>query len=1027
MPSSPDFSREPFVIEQYVTVARFENDGSGEEDLQVRVRIQSDAGAAAWNELAFGYDSNGEKVDVRYARVRKADGSTRRVAAEEIKESVAPAAREFQAYGNCKEKQVSVASLAPGDRLEYEVTKEILKPAAPGEFWLEHKFIDQAVVLDERLEINVPAARKLNLKSSASSPYQTTLASDRKIYVWKHADLKPHKAAQDDSQASLGELPEVQLTTFTSWTEMARWYAGLAQDRDQLTPEILAKTKELIEASSNDNEKVEALYRYVSKRIRYTVLPLGARGYQPRTAADVFSSLYGDAQDKHTLLAAMLHAAGIPAEPVLIPSARILDSSVPSPAQFDRVITTADIRDDVIWIDSTVDVAPYRMLAAGLRKKSALLISADAHARIVKTPSDPPFLSTQQVDIEGQVSELGKLTARVHYLLRGDEELVLRSAFHGSEGAQWKEIAQTMLAADGIHGEVTAVRPSDPTATRDPFEIEIDFEQSNFIDWARKSARTALPLLAIGLPDPPSDKTKPIDLGSPLDVTVKLKLTLPQSSIAIPPVSATLRQDFAEFKSSYQFTNHTLMAERSLAFKLRQLPPPRTAEYAAFTRAVTADENQALAIENTAPAGPTIPANATVDELLEAGLASFNSGNSQSAIPLFERAVQLDPQHKQAWNDLGLAYLRAGRLDQAVAALQSQIEANPSDEHANLYLGLAFERKQDYPQATAAFRRQTQINPLDPLAHGSLGDVLLEQHEYGAAVPEFEKAIVLSPQNAQLQIGLGRAYAETGKGDEAVAAFKKAASLSRSPEALNEVAFNLAEEKLDLDKAQRYTEIAIADETQKLRALDLTHVTEENVAATENLAAFWDTLGWVYFQKNDLDHATKYIRAAWLLSENGEAGDHLAQIYERLGQKDRAIHACALALAAPHAMADTRARLTLLLKGNAQVDELVAKAKPELEALRTIPVGKLLAGDAQADFFVLLSPGGIRARADAVKFISGSEELRPFVQRLRALDYGTVFPDSASAKLIRRGTLSCSKVGACALTLISPEDVRSPK
>jgi hypothetical protein len=131
-----------------------------------------------------------------------------------------------------------------------------------------------------------------------------------------------------------------------------------------------------------------------------------------------------------------------------------------------------------------------------------------------------------------------------------------------------------------------------------------------------------------------------------------------------------------------------------------------------------------------------------------------------------------------------------------------------------------------------------------------------------------------------------------------------------------------------------------------------------------------------------------------------------------------------LALAAPHATPDTRARLTLLLGANAQIDNLVSNAKPELETLRTLPAGKLLATDARADFFVLLSPGEKRARVDAVKFISGSEALRPLADRLRALDYGRVFPDTSPAKMIRRGTLSCSK-GQCTFTLILPEEVRS--
>ena len=45
-PPAADYSQEPFVIEQYFTTVRFENDGTGERDLSVRIRVQSDAGVS---------------------------------------------------------------------------------------------------------------------------------------------------------------------------------------------------------------------------------------------------------------------------------------------------------------------------------------------------------------------------------------------------------------------------------------------------------------------------------------------------------------------------------------------------------------------------------------------------------------------------------------------------------------------------------------------------------------------------------------------------------------------------------------------------------------------------------------------------------------------------------------------------------------------------------------------------------------------------------------------------------------------
>jgi tetratricopeptide (TPR) repeat protein len=1023
---SREFSSEPFVIERYVTVARFENDGTSETDLTVRVRVESEAGAASWRELVIGYNASTEALEVRSVRVEQSDGRTVVMGGDRIQDRVA-AAEDFPAYSDCKEKHISIPSLAPGDTLEYDIVKRTTKAVAPEEFWFEHRFVDSAIVLDERLEINVPSTRKLTVKSSTSVPYETKQIAGRTIYRWKRQNLKlDQRRSQQDSEAVDRKPPDVQVTSFASWNQLARWYATLTAGHDEPTPEIRAKTSSLVKGGTSDLEKVQALYNYVSKTIRYVNLPFGSDGYGRHTAAEILANQYGDSEDKHTLLAAMLHAAGMPAEIVLIPSRGTLDTAVPSPAQFDRVITVVPIAGERVWMNVAMDIVPFRLLASQMRNKAVLVISRDGSGRIAETPIDPPFPSTQHVEIEGEVSELGKLTASAHYTVRGDTELVLRAAFHRAAKAEWREIGQTILALDGIRGEVTSARPNDPIATDDPFELDINFSEANFIDWSSQRTQASLPLLAIGLPDPPTDKSKPIELGSPLLVTVNLKLHLPPSFAAQPPVGVALAHDYAEFKASYRYQDHLVTASRSLDFKMRELPASRAGEYVAFTHAISADENQPLTVENVRPGGPAIPPSATPDDLIEAGHGALNVGNVRAAIPLLERAVQMEPQNKHAWNDLGLAYVGAGNLDKAIAAFEKQLEINPSDEQANNYLGLAFERRQDFARAAAAFRKQTQTSPLDPAAHASLGDVLLVQHDYAQAVPELEKATILAPENAQLEIDLGRAYAGAGKNDEAAAAFEKAAVLSRSPEILNEVALNLAEQKLALDKAQRYAEVAIADATGNLRSVDLAHLTDQALAQIEAIASYWDTLGWIYFQRGDPDRALRYIRAAWALSENGEVGDHLARIYEKSGDKQQAVHACALALAAPHALADTRARLTLLLGGNAQIDDLVDQVKPELEALRTIPAGPLLAEDAHADFFILLSPGETKARVDAVKFISGSEALRPLSERLRSLDYGAVFPDAFPAKLIRRGTLSCSqKAGDCGLILLPAAEVHS--
>jgi Flp pilus assembly protein TadD/transglutaminase-like putative cysteine protease len=1027
--AAADYSQEPFVIEQYRTTARFENDGTSERDLAVRIRVQSDAGVQQLGELVFGYNSASEVMEVRFVRVKKKDGSVVTATAEAVKDLTASVARDAPEYTDYKEKHVTVPSLHAGDIIEYEISTRTVTALAPGNFWLDYAFVKDAIVLDERLDVNLPASRVHYFRVAAPLQDVTDYAGDREIHHWQHANLvRPSEVekAKKKTQPPAAARPDVQFTTFTSWAQVAEWYAQLEKGRTDPTAEIRAKTQELLQGRATELDKIAALYDYVAKNIRYVSLSFGLGRYQPHSAGDVFKNQYGDCKDKHTLLAAMLQAAGIPSDAVLIPFSRKMDADVPSPSQFDHLITAVPVGDELIWMDSTAEVAPFRLLSPPLRNKSALLVESDGAGKIVQTPMDPPFLSTQHVEIEARVNDLGKLTATLRYFLRGDNEYALRVAFRRTPETQWKELGQTIAALDGIKGEITNVKPSDPSDTEKPFELDLDFAQANYLDWSSKKSKVGVPLLAIGLPEADEDSTDPIRLGSPLDVTMDLQMKLPDNFSARAPVAVSVERDYADFKSGYHFENHVLTAQRSLNFKMRELPAARVSDYLAFSRAVESDETQLLTVENSTTGAPTIPSTVTADELLEAGIAALNAGNVREAIPLLQHAVEIDPKSKQGWSDLGLAYLRLGQFDDAAAAFQKQISANPYDEHVYNYLGLTLQQQQRFPEAADAFRKQIAVNPLDPVAHAALGALFLEQHKYADAIPELDKATVLAPDNAELEVSLGNALLNTGEKDKALEAFEKGVELSQTPAVWNNVAYALAEHNLELDKAAQYAESAIGATAATLRNIELSRLSLDDLNQVASLGVYWDTLGWIHFRKGDLDQAERYIRAAWLLNQHGEVGDHLAQIYEKRGDKQQAARRYAEAIAAAHSVPETRARLIVLLGGNAGIDELVAKSKPELTKIRMFPAGDLLKQNARADFFVLLSPGTKNPKVESVKFISGSQDLRPFTEKLRSLDFGPMFPDASPAKLVRRGTLTCSAAtGSCTFSLTLPEDVRT--
>jgi tetratricopeptide (TPR) repeat protein len=362
--------------------------------------------------------------------------------------------------------------------------------------------------------------------------------------------------------------------------------------------------------------------------------------------------------------------------------------------------------------------------------------------------------------------------------------------------------------------------------------------------------------------------------------------------------------------------------------------------------------------------------------------------------------------------------------DQAIAAFQKQIEVNPYDEFAYNNLGRVYWNDRKYDDAVKAFNKQLENNPLDKFAHSNLGALYAEWHKYDLAVAELEKAVSLTPESGELQVSLGDAYLNLGQDDKALAAFDHAVELSATPLVWNNIAYQLSLKDSHLDRAQQYAESAVSATAAELRNVSLDRLSNKELPLVRSLIAYWDTLGWVHYGEGDLNKAEKYVAAAWELGHHGEVGDHLGQIYQKRGDKDRALRTYALSMNGLRPTPETRTRLASLAGGDAKADAAVAHYKTELQHLSTIDLGKATQ-TSNADFFILLSGGGgSAAKVDAVKFVSGDEKLKSFTAALKTADYHLTFPDDTPVKIFRRGTLSCAiATGKCEFVMTLPDDV----
>jgi tetratricopeptide (TPR) repeat protein len=1071
---TPDYSREAFVSEEDVTRIAFENDGTSTRESTTRIRIQSGAGVQRFGVLTFPYESSTGTVDIDYVRVRKPDGTTVLTPLDSVQDMPSEITRQAPFYSDLHEKHVAVKGLGVGDLLEFQAHWRTTKPLAPGQFWFAFNFSHDAIFLHEELQVSVPRQRPLNWKSPQLKPTISETGS-RRLFSWTASQLE-HKSTEQERkdqeqtsyQTQRGKLPppEIQLSTFQTWQEIGRWYMGLQQDRAKPSPEIRAKAFELTKSATDDDGKLRVLYAYVSTQFRYIGVSFGIGRYQPHPATDVLSNQYGDCKDKHTLLASLLDAVGIKAFPAFINSAGEIDPDVPSPAQFDHLITAVPRGDHLIWLDTTLEVAPYAYLISALRDKQALVVSGD-NSSLTSTPDVPPSKASQTFRMEAQLSDSGTLEGKVDRTIQGDDhEVLLRSAFRSVPMAQWKDLIQRISYGIGFAGDVSDVAASTPEKIDEPFHLSYTYTRKEYPDWSNGRVSSPLPPLALPAAfDKDGAPTNPIWLGAPAEIRLQSVVKLPAGYAPELPAKVDLNESFAEYHASYSVKDGALITDRDLIVKLQEVPFSQYEAYNKFTKTVANDHELFVALSSAQRKQleglplmpidlPSTGSKSTLDSyqnaiwnlpLSEKSQATsayqdaqerFQNRDLQGEIASPRRAVEIDPKFTRAWLWLGEIYKATRQTDEALKAYRTAIDIEPQQPVSYKALGCTLLALQKYEDAVPVWQQLLKLAPNDPAAAAGLGSALLSLKRYAEAASILEKAVSLNPQQSRLVIQLGFAYLGAGNDDKALASLDKGIDLDPQPTILNNVAWELAEATKHLPLALQYAQQAVNDEERASQDIDLAELKTEDLGFTPRLAAYWDTLGWVYFRMGKIPEAKKYLNSAWTLSLDGWEADHLGQLYEFQHNNEAAIRMYKLALysfplqslSRAGEIEKTRERLRHLLPGVSITERNSFNEVTDMvNGIRTIKLPRLVPGNATAEFFLIFTqdPKSASLKVDDVKFISGSDELKAKGKSLQSAKFTFPFPDDAQPSILRRGILSCYKYTGCSFTLINPGDVYS--
>jgi len=836
-------------------------------------------------------------------------------------------------------------------------------------------------------------------------------------------------------QALRGKMaaPDVQLSSFQSWEEVGRWYGGLQLERVKPTPEVTAKANEITKNSVDEATRIRAIYGYVSAQFRYIGIDFGIGRYQPHAATEVLGNQYGDCKDKHTLLASLLGAVGIRAYPALISTRHEIDPDVPSPAQFDHVISVVPQGGSFLWLDTTPEVAPFAYLLSSLRGKQALVIPDDKPPTLATTPEDSPSKALQTFHAKTKLSDTGTLEGKVERTLEGDDfEVLFRSAFRHVPLPNWQQLAQQLSLASGFTGDVSEVTAGSPERTDEPFKFGYTYTRKDYSDWSNR--RISPPLPPITLPELGDDDKAPphsIWFGSPEEVHLTSEVELPKGYSAEVPRKVDLDLSFAEYHASCSVKDGILSSDRRIVFKRRELTAGDYESYKKFNKLVTDDANAYIQLYK----GSKPPTNATSyqediwklpDSENDRAQAAYDEARSDypkdvpGEISSLQRAVELDPKFVRAWLWLGEIYKYRLQIDQAVASYRKAIAVDPQSAVSYKALGFTLMANSKTEEAVPVWQVLAKVAPEDVQAQSYLGSALLSLKRYPEAVTALEAAAKLDPQQLGAQLQLGSAYLGSGQDDKALAAFHAAFGLSPAPVAYNDAAYSMAEAGKLLPTALDYAQKAVHEEEELSSKLKFSELQDEDLGKTASLAAFWDTLGWVYFKQGSLDQAEKYCNASWLLSQHSDVAEHLRQIYEKQ-------HKPAAATKMRGFLAPAAANSTQSGPGKPDARIHLNSQNPELSNMRISKVERFAKGTSSVEITTLLTwdPKTSQFKIDDWKAIGDTDKLKPSAQVISSIRFKLTSPDGAPVRLVRRGILGCYEYTGCSLVLFEPDLVRS--
>lgn len=221
-------------------------------------------------------------------------------------------------------------------------------------------------------------------------------------------------------------------------------------------------------------------------------------------------------------------------------------------------------------------------------------------------------------------------------------------------------------------------------------------------------------------------------------------------------------------------------------------------------------------------------------------------GDGDLALKLSRQLAEEYPKDERALNQLGNVLFGRLAYKESIAVYEKAVAINPDFSQPYNQMGYANRFIGDFDKAEQAFKKYIKLIPDDPNPYDSYAELLMEMGEYRKSIANYEKALDINPQFTNSFLGIASDYNFMGKHKDALRELKRLLAVARDNGQRRQAHFGMAVcyvDKGSFDNAieELYNQLSYA----------------EAIEDHNNMAGDYFNIGSVYLEMGESDKAAE--------------------------------------------------------------------------------------------------------------------------------------------------------------------------